>query len=111
MSFVRSHESLIRTLGATTAVAFSSPRAVAGEPSTADVAKCRLKPFSRKDDYGVVPFTEEQWQQLEQTFASGDQAVEEREEVRPMEGARHRRSEGMKDPPGQGEAFKRRFRD
>jgi len=53
------------------AAAYASPRAVAGAPATDDVLKCRLKPFSREDDYGLLPFTEEQWQQLEQVFAGG----------------------------------------
>ena len=49
------------------------------------------------------------------TFAIGEEAVrevEEREEVMPMEGARHRlvRSGGTKDP-GRGRAFEWRFRD
>ncbi len=53
------------------AAVYSSPRAVAGAPRTDDVIKCQLKPFSRDDDYGLVPFTEEQWLQLEQVFAGG----------------------------------------
>ena len=47
--------------------------------------------------------------QPQEPFAIGEEAVREVEEreVMPMEGARHRlvRSEGMKDPPGQGESF------
>lgn len=53
------------------AAVYSSPRAVAGSPRTDDVIKCQLKPFSREDDYGLVPFTDDQWARLEALFPDG----------------------------------------
>ncbi len=50
---------------------YETPRGVAGDVITAETLKCRLRPFSRTDDYGAVPFTEEQWQKLEAVFADG----------------------------------------
>lgn len=53
---------------------YSSPRAVAGGPREDDVIKCALKPLSRTDDYGplgILTFTDAQWAQLEQIFATG----------------------------------------
>ena len=53
------------------AYSYGSPRFVAGAPATDDVLKCQLKPFSRDDDYGLIPFTEDQWTRLETLFADG----------------------------------------
>ena len=56
------------------AIAYSSPRAVAGGPRTDDAIKCVLKPLSRTDDYGplgVLTFTDEQWAQLVAAFPDG----------------------------------------
>ena len=59
---------------------FSSPRVVAGGPITDDVMKCQLKPLDRDSytaviggvDTGVaIPFTDEQWAQLESLYAAG----------------------------------------
>jgi len=55
----------------TPAIAYGTPRTVAGGPRENHVLKCQLKPLSRDDDYGPVPFTEAQWAQLEETFATG----------------------------------------
>lgn len=51
--------------------AYGTPRTVAGDTRTADNFDCQLKPFSRDFDYGLVPFTEEQWTVLEEVFAEG----------------------------------------
>ena len=51
--------------------AYGTPRTVAGDTRTADNFDCFLKPLDRSDDYGLVPFTDEQWQQLEAVFADG----------------------------------------
>jgi hypothetical protein len=51
--------------------AYGTPRTMAGDGITGDSMQCLLKPFSRDDDYGLIPFTEAQWQQLEATFAEG----------------------------------------
>ncbi len=48
---------------------YRAPRHVAGSPFTLDVVKCQLKPLAR-GDYSVT-FTDEQWAQLQATFASG----------------------------------------
>ena len=50
---------------------YSSPRAVAGAPRTDDVIKCALTPFSRDADYGLAPFTDDQWARLEALFPDG----------------------------------------
>jgi hypothetical protein len=52
-------------------IAYSSQRFVAGAPGTDDVLKCQLKPFSRNDDYGLIPFTEAEWTRLEAVFRDG----------------------------------------
>ncbi|MGJ8668960.1 MAG: DUF6351 family protein [Oceanococcus sp.] len=51
--------------------AYGTPRTVAGDTATADNFDCQLKPLDRNDDYGLVPFTDEQWQQLETLFSNG----------------------------------------
>lgn len=51
--------------------AYGTPRTVAGDTRTADNFDCQLKPFSRDEDYGLIPFTEAQWQQLEEVFSDG----------------------------------------
>lgn len=52
---------------------FGTPRTEAGDDIYGDMVQCRLRPFSRDDDYGLgnLTFTEEQWQALEATFATG----------------------------------------
>lgn len=53
--------------------AYGTPRTVAGDTNTADNLECKLKPFSRSDDYGLGKylFTEDQWKQLEKLFEDG----------------------------------------
>lgn len=51
--------------------AYGTPRTIAGDTDTADNFDCVLKPLDRNDDYGLVPFTDAQWQQLETLFAEG----------------------------------------
>ena len=52
---------------------FGTPRTEAGDDVYGDMVQCRLRPFSRDDDYGPgnVAFTEAQWQALEATFETG----------------------------------------
>lgn len=50
---------------------YETPRIVAGDGIYGDSLACQLKPFSRDDDYGPIPFNEEQWQVLEEVFAEG----------------------------------------
>jgi hypothetical protein len=51
--------------------AYGTPRTVAGDTDTADNFDCVLKPLDRSDDYGLVPFTDAQWTQLEALFSQG----------------------------------------
>jgi hypothetical protein len=48
-----------------------TPRTVAGDAITTDANKCQLKPLDRDDDYGPIPFTDQQWAQMQATFATG----------------------------------------
>ncbi len=50
---------------------YGTPRTVAGDTEFGDSLACQLKPFSRNDDYGLIPFTEDQWVALETLFADG----------------------------------------
>ena len=51
---------------------FSAPRTAAGQPPTADHAKCQLKPLDRADYSAMpAPFTDEQWARLEAAFPGG----------------------------------------
>jgi hypothetical protein len=50
---------------------FGEPRGVAGGPRAHDVAKCQLKALNRSDNYGLVPFTDLQWQRLKGAFPNG----------------------------------------
>src|SRR3954470_2593298 len=50
---------------------YGAPRTVAGDALTTDTNKCRLKPLDRKDDYGPIPFTDDQWAALQQLFPDG----------------------------------------
>jgi hypothetical protein len=45
-------------------------RVAAGQPLTADVLKCQLKPLNR-EDYPGITFTDEQWGRLQATFPTG----------------------------------------
>lgn len=51
--------------------AYGTPRTVAGDTDTGDNFDCQLRPLDRGDDYGLVPFTDAQWAQLEELFADG----------------------------------------
>jgi hypothetical protein len=50
---------------------YGTPRMVAGDALTNDTNKCRLKALSRADSRGLVPFTDEQWEQLKAIFPDG----------------------------------------
>jgi hypothetical protein len=50
---------------------YGTPRTVAGDKITTDTNKCRLKPLDRGDDYGPLPFTDDQWAQLARLFPDG----------------------------------------
>jgi len=50
---------------------YATPRMVAGDSIRTDTNKCQLKPFDRSDDYGVIPFSKSEWQQLETLFSQG----------------------------------------
>ena len=50
---------------------YSEPRGAAGGPRAHDVIKCQLKPLNRADNYGLVPFTDLQWQRLKGAFPNG----------------------------------------
>ncbi len=51
--------------------AYGTPRTVAGDTDTADNFDCVLRPLDRNDAYGLIPFTDGQWQQLEELFKDG----------------------------------------
>lgn len=51
--------------------AYGTPRTVAGDTDTADNFDCVLRPLNRDDDYGLIPFTDAQWGQLEALFEEG----------------------------------------
>ncbi len=51
--------------------AYGTPRTVAGDTETADNFDCQLKPMDRNDDYGLLPFTDAQWEQLQAVFPDG----------------------------------------
>jgi hypothetical protein len=50
---------------------YGTPRMVAGDAITTDTNKCRLKPLNRADNYGPLPFTDDQWAQLQRVFPNG----------------------------------------
>ncbi|WP_372865057.1 DUF6351 family protein [Spongiibacter sp.] len=54
-----------------TPYAYGTPRTVAGADHYATNYDCRLRPFSRSDDYGPLPLSEAQWLALETLFADG----------------------------------------
>jgi hypothetical protein len=49
----------------------ATPRIAAGGPLTDDIVKCQLRPLNRADNYGLVPFTDAQWTQLQAIFPEG----------------------------------------
>ena len=50
---------------------FGTPRTVAGDAITTDTNKCQLRPLSRGDNYGPIPFTDAQWAMVQTLFAGG----------------------------------------
>jgi hypothetical protein len=50
---------------------YGTPRTVAGDALTTDTNKCQLKPLNRSDNYGPIPFTDDQWAALQQLFPGG----------------------------------------
>jgi hypothetical protein len=50
---------------------YGTPRTVAGDALTTDTNKCQLKPLKRTDNYGAIPFTDDQWAALQKLFAGG----------------------------------------
>jgi hypothetical protein len=50
---------------------YGTPRMAAGDAITTDTNKCQLKPLSRSDNYGLIPFTDAEWAQLEALFPGG----------------------------------------
>ena len=48
-----------------------TPRTVAGDAITTDANKCQLKPLNRSDNYGPIPFTDEQWARMQTIFPDG----------------------------------------
>jgi len=49
---------------------YGTPRMVAGDAITTDANKCQLKPLDRKD-YGLIPFTPDQWARMKAIFPDG----------------------------------------
>ncbi|HEY1076524.1 MAG TPA: DUF6351 family protein [Fontimonas sp.] len=50
---------------------YGTPRTAAGDAITTDANKCQLKPLSRDDDYGLIPFSDAQWAEMEALFPDG----------------------------------------
>lgn len=50
---------------------YGTPRTVAGDAITTDTNKCQLKPLNRADNYGLIPFTDAQWAQMQTLFPNG----------------------------------------
>ena len=50
---------------------YGTPRMVAGDAITTDANKCQLKPLDRGDNYGLIPFTDDQWARMQALFADG----------------------------------------
>ena len=48
-----------------------TPRMIAGDAITTDVNKCQLKPLNRNDNYGVLPFSDAQWAQMQALYPEG----------------------------------------
>ncbi|QHS10670.1 DUF6351 family protein [Sinimarinibacterium sp. NLF-5-8] len=64
---------LLGDVGANAAVValYQTPRMIAGDAISTDTNKCQLKPLSRDDNYGLIPFTAAQWEALENLFPTG----------------------------------------
>ncbi|HVT34383.1 MAG TPA: DUF6351 family protein [Nevskiaceae bacterium] len=50
---------------------YGTPRMVAGDDISTDANKCQLKPLDRSDNYGVLPFSDAQWAQLQALYPDG----------------------------------------
>ncbi|MDP9139699.1 MAG: DUF6351 family protein [Pseudomonadota bacterium] len=50
---------------------YGTPRTAAGDAITTDSNKCQLKPLNRGDDYGLLPFSDAQWAEMEALFPDG----------------------------------------
>ena len=50
---------------------YGTPRTVAGDAITTDANKCQLKPLNRSDNYGLIPFSDAQWTQMQTIFPDG----------------------------------------
>jgi hypothetical protein len=50
---------------------YGTPRMMAGDAITTDTNKCQLKPLNRNDNYGLIPFTDAQWAQMQTLFPDG----------------------------------------
>jgi hypothetical protein len=50
---------------------YGTPRTAAGDAITTDSNKCQLKPLNRDDDYGLLPFSDAQWAEMEALFTDG----------------------------------------
>jgi uncharacterized tannase-like protein DUF6351 len=50
---------------------FGTPRTVAGDAITTDTNKCQLRPMNRNDNYGLIPFTDDEWTRLQAVFPDG----------------------------------------
>lgn len=50
---------------------YGTPRTGAGDAITTDANKCQLKALNREDEYGLLPFSDAEWAQLETLFPTG----------------------------------------
>jgi len=50
---------------------YGTPRMVAGDAITTDTNKCQLKPLDRGDNYGFIPFSDDQWRRMQALFPDG----------------------------------------
>ena len=50
---------------------YGTPRTVAGDAITTDTNKCQLKPLNRATTTAAIPFTDDQWAQLQTIFPNG----------------------------------------
>jgi hypothetical protein len=50
---------------------YGTPRTVAGDAITTDANKCQLKPLDRSSNFGLLPFTDTQWAQMQSLYPNG----------------------------------------
>lgn len=50
---------------------YGTPRMVAGDSIASTTNKCQLKPLNRGDNYGLIPLTDSQWEQMQTLFPDG----------------------------------------